>query len=55
VRSRRGTCWSTEGRLLDTALQYCDFNSAATRFYTQQLIPAALIPSKPHYKSFAVQ
>jgi hypothetical protein len=25
-------------------MEFCDFNSAATRFYTQQLIPATTLP-----------
>jgi len=31
-----------EGRYVDKALQLCDFNSAATRLYKQQLIPPAI-------------
>jgi hypothetical protein len=33
-----------EGRSVDKTLQFCDFNSAATRFYKQQLIPSATLP-----------
>jgi hypothetical protein len=43
---------------VDKALQFCDFNSAATRFYTQQLIPATTLPEdtpKPEAKASAVQ
>jgi hypothetical protein len=44
VRSRCQGCWSMEGRSVDEALQFCDFNSAATRFYKQQLIRTATLP-----------
>ncbi len=29
---------------MDKVLEFCDFNSAATWFYTQQLIPATTLP-----------
>ena len=35
-----------EGRSVDKASQFCDFNSAATGFYKQQLIPAAIFTGK---------
>jgi hypothetical protein len=47
-----------EGRYVDKALQFCGFNSAATRLYKQQLIPGAIYTGyegKPHHKASAVQ